>query len=254
MTKWRLLSILFLWAFAGGLPAKQIPTKEKKLVYDFSGVLSTNQIKSLEQKLVQFSDSSSNQIAVVLDPSLEGEDAFDYSLRIAEAWGIGSGEKNNGVLLYAAMQDREVRIQVGYGLEGAIPDALAKRIIERHIVPNFKQSRYYEGVNEAVDALMAASRGEYEAELTGAEKRDKYMPLVLLLVVIAFLVGGFFFGRNNKRGGGKGGGFRGGGPIFWGTTLGGGGFSGGGGFGGGGGGFGGFGGGSFGGGGAGGSW
>ncbi len=187
-------------------------------------------------------------------PSLEGEDAFDYSLRIAEAWGIGSGEKNNGVLLYAAMQDREVRIQVGYGLEGAIPDALAKRIIERHIVPNFKQSRYYEGVNEAVDALMAASRGEYEAELTGAEKRDKYMPLVLLLVVIAFLVGGFFFGRNNKRGGGKGGGFRGGGPIFWGTTLGGGGFSGGGGFGGGGGGFGGFGGGSFGGGGAGGSW
>lgn len=244
---------LVFFLFTGALVrAKEIPAKPNppRLVNDFAGVLNTQEVSGLEKELVAYADSTSNQIAIVIENTLDGEDAFEYSRRLADAWGIGTAENRNGVLLYLAMDDRKVRIQVGYGLEGAIPDAIAKRIIETRIIPAFKQQAYFEGVHNAVTDLMKAAAGEYKKKGRG----DPPIGIILIIIVIIILI--IIFG---SRGGGRKGWNRGfGGPFFGGPfgggTFSGGGFSGGGFGGGGGGGFGGFGGGSFGGGGAGGSW
>lgn len=248
---------LVFFLFTGALVrAKEIPAKPNppRLVNDFAGVLNTQEVSGLEKELVAYADSTSNQIAIVIENTLDGEDAFEYSRRLADAWGIGTAENRNGVLLYLAMDDRKVRIQVGYGLEGAIPDAIAKRIIETRIIPAFKQQAYFEGVHNAVTDLMKAAAGEYKAPKKKKGRADPPIGIILIIIVIIILI--IIFG---SRGGGRKGWNRGfGGPFFGGPfgggTFSGGGFSGGGFGGGGGGGFGGFGGGSFGGGGAGGSW
>lgn len=238
--------MVLLWGLAH---AKELPQKPSPptLVNDFAGVLSSDEVRSLEDKLRTYYDTTSTQIAIVIEKSLEGEDAFDYSVRLAEAWGIGEKGKNNGVLIYVATDDRKVRIQNGYGMEGTITDALSKRIIEEQIKPNFRSGNYYQGLDEATTVVIQAAAGEYVNDRP-ARSADKPPVWVIILVIIVVII---IFG---KRGGGRGRGpFYGSGPFF--GTFGGGGFSGGG-FGGGssGGGFGGFGGGSFGGGGAGGSW
>jgi uncharacterized protein len=186
----------------------------------------------------------------VVEKSLEGDDVFDYSQRLAEAWGIGSKEHNNGVLLYIALEDRALRIHVGYGLEGVITDALSKRIIERTLKPRFQQEQYSEGIHDAITLLILAASGEKIDLGSGEEEIPLWLIGLFLLGIVGIFVLAAIFG--NKGGGGHGGRSAYGGPIFWGGTLGGGGFSSGG-FSGGGG-FGGFGGGSFGGGGASGSW
>jgi len=239
--------------FGLNLAAKEIPPKPNppRLVNDFAGMLQASEATALENKLVAYFDSTSTQIAVVIENSLEGDDAFNYTYNLAKAWGIGEKDKNNGVLLYIAKNDREVRIQTGYGMEGVLPDALAKRIIENEILPAFKEGNYYKGINNATDAIILAAKGEYK--YTRKAKKDKNIPTivwVLIFILVIIIIG--------KKGGGKGGrGFRNlSGPMWWGT-MGSGGYSGGSSWGGGsfgGGGFGGFGGGGFGGGGAGGKW
>lgn len=231
------------------LLAKEVPAKPKRWVSDYTNTLPADELAHLEAQIQAFTDSSGHQMAVVIENSLEGDDLFDYSQRLAEAWGIGSKEHNNGLLLYIAMQDRAIRIHVGYGLEGVVTDALSKRIIERTLKPRFQQGQYSEGIHDAVAVLIMAASGE-KVDLA-ADEED--LPLWAIALLVAFIIGIFvlaaLFGNKN---GGSGGRSAHGGPILWGGTLGGGGFSGGG-FSGGGG-FGGFGGGSFGGGGASGSW
>lgn len=226
--------------------AKEVPPKPNppRLVNDFAGVLSAEENQALESKLLAYSDSTSTQIAIVIENSLEGDDDFDYSQRLAETWQIGMKGKNNGLLIYVAIEDRKIRIQNGYGMEGSVPDALAKRIIEENIKPNFKQKLYYNGLNEATDLIMRAASGEYINDLPRKRHKDSPPPLIVIIIIILFILFAIFRGR-----GGRGGRFYGGGPFI--GTFGSGGFSGGS---SGGGGFGGFGGGSFGGGGAGGSW
>lgn len=257
MNNYRKLFFLVSFFLAHMVLGKEIPKTPNppRLVNDFTGTLHAQQIQVLEQKLLAYEDSTSNQIAIVIENSLEGDDAFDYSRRIADAWAIGTKEKRNGVLIYVALQDRQIRIQVGYGLEGAIPDAIAKRIIETRIKPAFKQKAYFEGLNAATDDLALAAAGEYKAEPKGKKKKGGDFPIALIIIVIIALIilSRFGGGRGGRRFNSMGGPFFGG--PFGGGTFSGGGFSGGrssGGFGGGG--FGGFGGGSFGGGGAGGSW
>jgi uncharacterized protein len=185
----------------------------------------------------------------------------DYTYRVAEKWGIGKKGRNNGVALFVFPRDRRMFIQVGYGLEGALPDALAKQIIEREITPRFRAGDYDAGLSAGVDAIIAATRGEYKA----APKKDvggKGAGLVIVIVIIVIVVlvmAGRNRGPATYSGRGRRRGYGGGWPIF--IPTGGGGWGGGGGGGGGwggggGGGGGGFsaGGGSFGGGGAGGSW
>lgn len=241
------------------IPPKPVPAR---LVNDLAGVLSPEQREALEQKLVAYDDSTSNQIAVVTLSTTEDYDAQEVSLAILRKWGVG-GSKNNGVVILAAIQDRKIFISTGYGLEGAIPDITAKTIVDNDILPAFRQQNYYRGFDAATNSIIRAAAGEYKApegyrnrgRNSGGLSVGKIIFAIIILVVILS-----FFGGGSNRGGGymSRRGYRG----FWGPTIfpGGGGWSGGGwgggssGGGGFGGGFGGFGGGSGGGGGAGGSW
>ena len=246
---------------AQNIPAKPNPPR---LVNDYAHVLSAEQVQILEQKLTALDDSTSNQIAIVLIPSLQDYPIEDYAVKLFRDWGIGNKKTNNGVLIVAAINDHKVRIEVGYGLEGAIPDITSNSIITNDIAPNFKEGNYYHGLDAATDDLSKAAAGEYKVE------RQRTQPgarggggrlFGYILVAIIFLV---FAGRSGGSGGGGmfsrrgyGGGIIG--PMILGSMLGGGrggGWGGGdgGGFGGGGGGFGSFGGGSSGGGGASGGW
>jgi uncharacterized protein len=237
-------------SLAQNIIAKPIPAT---LVTDVAGVLTPEQKQALENKLVAIDDSSSNQIAVVIIPSLDGYPKEEYATKLFRDWGIG-GKKNNGILLLIAIKDREIRIEVGYGLEGAIPDVTALNIIDNDIKPAFKAGNYYEGINQATDDIAKAAVGEYKVARAKKSKSKGNGGLFLIILIIIFVV------LRNGRGGGSnigGGGFSDVATgMLLGSLLGGGGRGGGGGFGGfgGGGGFGGFGGGSSGGGGAGGSW
>ena len=248
-------SVLFLTMY--GAIAQTFPSRPNRLVNDYTSTLSAEQVAVLEQKLVAFDDSTSNQIAVVIIKSLEGYDVADYAVRLAEAWGVGRDKKNNGVVLLVALDDRKVTIQTGYGVEGALPDAISRRIIENEITPEFKSGDYYAGIERGTNAIISYTRGEYNNEDAGKKGNKKGFPLgaiIFVIIVIAAIASRGGGGGTNVIGGG------GASPLWWmliGGAMGGGGHrgGGGGGFGGGsGGGFGGFGGGGFGGGGASGSW
>jgi uncharacterized protein len=219
-------------------------------------LLSNIEAEALERKLVAYDDSTSTQVAIVIEESLEGDDIFDYSYRLAESWGIGRQGKNNGILIYLAMSDRKLYIQTGYGAESFLTDAMSKRIIDQVIVPNFRQQSYYQGLDRATDIIIKLGSGEYTNEEMG--EGEAVPVFVIIVFIILFIVIIILISRGGRGGGGyyRGGRYdSGGGWIIMGPGSGGG-WSGGGGSSGwgGGGGFGGFGGGGFGGGGAGGSW
>jgi uncharacterized protein len=254
--------ILFI-SGAIALQAQTFPEKPNRLVNDYTNTLTPAEANQLEQKLVAFDDSTSTQIAVVLIKSLEGYDVADYAVRLAEAWGIGGSKNNNGVLLLASIGDRKVTIQTGYGVEGALPDAIARRIIENEVTPNFRTGNYFGGLDQGTSAIISYTKGEYKDARQKPKQSKGPSGFVIFLIILAVI---FLISRKGGGGGSQVIGGRGSASPFWwmlmGSALGGrgggggfGGFSGGsGGFGGGGGGFGGFGGGSFGGGGASGSW
>lgn len=224
-----------------------------RLVNDFAGLFTPSQREGLERTLVAFDDSTSNQIAVVTVLDLEGYDASEYATRIGLDWQVGSAKFDNGVVLLVKPRVGdsygEVFIAVGYGLEGAIPDAYAKRIVNEQLIPHFRDNDYYGGVEAACEVLMGLASGEIselreeDDDVLLAVVIGTFVALILLLVILVAV-----FGKGDGTGNGGNGGR---GPVIYTGPIirGGGGFSGGrGGFGG----FGGFGGGSFGGGGAGG--
>lgn len=244
----KLLVLLTSCLLLAGAYAKTVPPVSNRFVNDYANVLSAGDRQYLETKLKHYFDTTSTQIVVVLEKSLDGDDLFEYSQRLAQAWGIGEKGKNNGLLIYAAIDDRKLQVQVGYGLEGSIPDALTARVRRNLINPAFREQQYAKGLDAGTTAFMQAASGEFvndreDKPLSGFSPSAIFIFIIVITLIILFSRGGG--GRNRGRGG-----F--GGPVFWGGTFGGGGFSPG--RGGGGGGFGGFGGGSFGGGGSGGSW
>ena len=239
-----LILFLFLSLFS---IAKEVPSSPNppRLVNDFTGVLDASQVQNLEAKLKAYNDSTSTQVAIVIENSLEGDDIFDYCQRLSTAWGIGVKGRNNGILIYVAIDDRKMRIHVGYGMEATITDGLTKRIIDQVMKPAFKQQDYYGGLDAAADFIFRAAAGEFINDLP--EEKNGKGPSWPVIIVIGIIMLIAFFG---KGGGRRNRGFRGGMvPPFFGS-FGSGGFSGGGGDSG----FGGFGGGSFGGGGSSGSW
>ena len=255
LTKLFIVFIIALFSFTNAVAQNVIEKPNPPvLVTDLAGVLSPEQKQALENKLVAIDDSSSNQIAVVILPTLDGNPIEEYATKLFRTWGIGNKKTNNGILLLIAIQDKKIRIEVGYGLEGAIPDITANSIIDNDIKPAFRQQAYYEGIDKATDDIAKAAVGEYkEARPKKTRSKSKGsggLFLIILIIILAVL-------RNGRGGGGSnigGGGFS---DVATGMLLGsllGGGGRGGGGFGGGGGGFGGFGGGSSGGGGASGGW
>ncbi|SFS61816.1 uncharacterized protein SAMN05660206_103293 [Sphingobacterium wenxiniae] len=241
--------------------AQNLPEAPNHLVSDYTGTLSRAEINALERKLLDFEDSTSTQIAVVLVPTTDGYDVADYTVRLAKKWGVGGKKYNNGIVLLAAIQDRAVTIQTGYGMEGALPDVIAYRIIQNEIKPYFRQENYYRGLDKATDAIIAYTKGEYKAD-PKKEGEGGGIPIIFIIIIIFVIIS--LISRNGGGGGGNVMSGKGSSDIFWWTLLnslgkggsgGGGSGFGGGGFGGGsGGGFGGFGGGGFGGGGASGRW
>ncbi len=233
------------------------PMNPPRLVNDFVNFFTPQEVELLEQKLVTFNKETSNQIVVLTVDDLQGLEPSEYAIRIFDKWGIGGKGKDNGILILikpkTANERGELFISIGYGLEGAVPDILAGRIVNREIIPAFKEGQNYVGIDRAVNTLISLTKGEFTAdEYMNQEDSESVFGAIftILIIIVLFIV----ISRGGKGGhtlsSGRGAVVP---PIFWGgmgrgrSGGGFGGFSGGGGFGG-------FGGGSTGGGGAGGSW
>lgn len=243
------------------IPKRPVPPR---LVNDLTGTLTPEQAAALENKLVNYDDSTSNQVAIVIIPTVGDYPSEDVALRILRDWGVGNKDKNNGIVILIAKDDHKIRIEVGYGLEGAIPDITAKAIIDNDITPAFREGNYYRGLDRATDDIIKAAAGEYKAPQGYGKKKGRGIGLGALVFFVIILIiifgsaggsgGGGMVSRRGFGGFGTGwligtlmsGGLRGGSGGGW--SGGGGGWSGGGG------GFGGFGGGGGGGGGASGGW
>jgi uncharacterized protein len=260
-----LLSFFLFFGYLGFAQSGKIPPKpslETSYYEVGTTLLDEGQKQHIEQKLIKYADSTSTQIVVVVVPTTDGDDIDRYKVDLAHKWGIGQKEKDNGILLLIAKDDRKVAIASGYGTEHLLTDAMSSLIIQNDILPAFKEGDFYKGIDNGTTAIIKVMNGEYKEERTNLRKGKKeggggiFIFIIIFIIIIAIL---------SRRGGGRGGNNRGG----FGSTLtdililsslgrsgGGSGFgggSGGGGFGGGG--FGGgFGGGGFGGGGASGGW
>lgn len=259
-----LAALVFVFP-AATLAQPQAPPPPVNFFTDTAGVVSPDVGARLEARLREFQTSSSNQILVVVaDRVPDGYTSMEeYTNRTAEAWRVGDKSRDNGAVLFVFVADRKIRIEVGYGLEGALPDALASRIVNDEITPRFRSGNYGEGLLAGVEAIIAATKGEYQPVRSSG--RTSSRSVLIILLVLFFLFAGVllpllreihaisnsrtYSGRGGSRGrssgvwgssGGWGGGWSGGGGGSWGGGGGGGGFSGGGG--------------SFGGGGASGSW
>jgi len=258
-----ILALFLALLYTGGF-AQDYPAKPNTLVNDYTGTLPEVQKQQLESKLVAFDDSSSTQIAIAIIKSVGQYDINEYALGLGRAWGVGGAKKNNGVMIVVALGDRKIAMQTGYGLEGALPDIITKRIIENEIKPYFKEGDYYSGLDAGTTAIIKYTKGEYKndnpkAKTSNNKTGNGIFIIVLIIVVIIIIIrrGGGGNGGSQVLGGrGSGSGFLTG--MLLGNLLGGrgsgGSWGGGGGGSSSGGGFGGFGGGSFGGGGSSGSW
>lgn len=247
----------------------QIPQRPQpqRLVNDMASVFTAEQAGQLESTLADFSNKTSNQIVILTVNSLEGMDKSQFAYSVGEQWGVGQSKFDNGVIILIkpklGNERGETFIASGYGLEGALPDAICKRIVEKEMIPAFLNNDYFGGVSKALNVIMPIAAGEFTSEeyaaKTGAGGFAPAIGIIIFIIIMVILsvLGKKGGGSNNIGGGGR----RGPGVLellLLGSLLSGGGRSsggfGGGGFSGGGGGFGGFGGGGFGGGGAGGSW
>lgn len=200
-------------------------------VTDLTNTLDKIEYTNLRKQIIRFEDSTSNQLVVLMIPSLQGNEIRDFGIRVLEKNKIGKKGRDNGVLVLIAKEDRKVSIEVGYGLEGVLTDALSTSIIENDLKPNFRKERYYDGIAAAIHSIMMVTQGEYTADKKGKRKgTDWFGVLIIFLVIVFSILGGV---RRRRYGISS----RGTNTIWWGGGgIGGGGF------------------GSFGGGGGGGSW
>lgn len=238
-----------------GIPDQQSPPKlVNNFSKEFPDFLSAAEEQALEAKLVQFNNETSNQITIVIVDDLQGWRAIDFATELGEKWGVGTTKYDNGVVILVKPTggegQRDIAIAVGEGLQPKINATRNVHVKDDIIVPNFKEGRFYEGLDQATDALMAMAKGAYDDKAAATRKKKTnwgvLLPILIVLLIFIFYMrrggggGGTTFGRG-YYGGGFGGGSWGGGSS-WGGSRGGGG------------GFGGFGGGSFGGGGVSGKW
>jgi uncharacterized protein len=249
---WMLCLMLVL--FFGTCLRAQLPSPPNppRLVNDYTGTLNASQINTLEHKLVAYNDSTSTQILVLLVDDLQGYSIEQYSTEIGHSWGVGQKDKGNGVVILVkpkkGTERGEVNISTGYGMEQYVTDATGKNIIEKEMIPAFKEGDYYTGIDNAVNVIMDLCSGKFtQDEYNDGESLPGWLTLLFIIaIIIVFIKFSNGSGQNYSGGGSR---------TIWipmGGGFGGGGFGGGGGFSGGG--FGGFGGGGFGGGGASGSW
>ncbi len=161
-------------------------------VHDEAHVLSQPFIDQLENQLKKYEDSTSNEIAILLISSLDGESLEEYSLRVAEKWKLGKEEKDNGALLLIVVDDHKMRIETGYGLEGVLTDAVCSRIIRNELAPNFRQDNYEAGVSSGIEAMIGAIGGEYTGEMDGSENPELGWKERILIGLFIFVILGIF--------------------------------------------------------------
>ena len=196
-----LLGFFFVSVSQAQFNIPQVPKKQSS-VYDYSGLLSLSEARSLEQKLIRYSDSTSTQIVVIVINSSKGEDINYLAANWGEKWGIGQKGKDNGVLLMLAKEDRKFAIQVGRGTEGSLTDLMSKRIIESRIIPEFKKGDYYKGLDKGTDGVFEVLTGEFkENRKRKSKKEGNGFSGVLSFIFILIL----FITLRNKGGGRNGG-------------------------------------------------
>ncbi|MBN2199494.1 MAG: TPM domain-containing protein [Candidatus Aminicenantes bacterium] len=239
------LSLFFFLVLAGSAPGLDVPDLTGR-VNDFAGILEPDEKRMLENYLASVEASTSAQMVLLTIPSLEGDPIEDVSLRVAEAWKLGRRDTDNGLLLLVAVEDREVRIEVGYGLEGVLPDGKCGTIIRQVIVPEFRNGNHYEGISKAFEVMGQTVAGD-PSQLKVLESHEEksnsgvgtlFIVLILISIVLkivspcrkgrwyssrsgggwqSFGSGGFTSGGSSgprSFGGSSGGGFRGGGGSF----------------------------------------
>ena len=184
------------FSFGQDFPERPNPPK---LVNDFANILGDREELILENKLVAYNDSTSTQIAVVTINSLNGNDIADYSFRLAEKWGIGQKGRDNGLLILIALDDRKMFIATGYGMEGVIPDAIAKRIVENYMKPNFRNNNYYKGIDDATSVIIGLASGQYQADQI-VTKKIGLSRFIFPLLVLIFIIGSSYSRYRTVRG------------------------------------------------------
>lgn len=185
-----LMALFVMVSFYAAYAQKPVPELWGHRIHDEAHVLTQATLDSLERSLEKYEDSTSNQIAVLLIPSLDGEVLEEYALRVAEQWKLGQKDKDNGALLLVAVNDRKMRIEVGQGLEGVLTDAQSSRIIRDEIAPHFRRSDYDGGITAGVDAMIRAIGGEYQAESANTEELT-FGERIAIGVFVFFILGIF---------------------------------------------------------------
>lgn len=177
--------------------------KNQTSVYDYVGLLSNNQKKTLERKLVRYSDSTSTQIVLAIISSTEGEDIGFLGANWLTKWGIGQKGKNNGILILLARKDRKIYINTGYGVEHLLTDYVSSKIVNEVIIPEFKRNDYYAGLNKGSDAIFKTLNGEFKGNKKSKKSSDS--GIFRLFPIIFFIILFIILSNRNNRGGGRGG-------------------------------------------------
>lgn len=194
-----LLVLMLVAAIPFAARAYSSPGTPAGFVNDFAGMLQPQERTQLEQTLSSFEKSTSNELTVVTIPNLGGDTIENYAVKLFEEWKIGKTKKDNGVLLLIARDDRTMRIEVGYGLEGALTDAQSYWIINNQITPNFKAGHYYAGIDAGVSEIMKATRGEYvPSESARADKTATFIVDYWYLIPLAFMWFASILGRSKS--------------------------------------------------------
>ena len=230
--------VIAVFFTASGVFALDVP-RLKGRVNDYAGILSASTESSLDASLSNLESTDSTQIVVLTIPSLKGDSLEDFSIRVAEKWKVGQKEHDNGAILLVSKNDRKLRIEVGYGLEGKMTDLISGRIIRDIVIPNFKTGNYDRGVSDGVQAMIAVVKGEFkETSKPKSSSRDSgssAFPFIIFVIIIFinflsrfrrygrhgrgsglgwFIVGAALSGGRRSGGFGGGGGFSGGGGGF----------------------------------------
>lgn len=181
---------ILLSLFAENLQGQQFPEPMVpfRLVNDFTGMLTPQQQIDLNNKLQTFNNKTSTQIYVVTYDDLQGYPIYDFGARLGEEWGIGQKDKDNGILILISPENHEITIQTGYGLEGAVPDAIAKRLISNVITPSFREEDYYTGLDSVTTVLISLTEGEFTAEEYISSDKSGINPVVAIILIIIFIV------------------------------------------------------------------
>lgn len=193
-----LFLLYFLWHgfFSYALADQHFP-QPTGYINDYAHLLTPEQANNLNQQLRAFDQKTSNQIVVATFTSLNGNSLEDFSVHLAQAWKIGTKQHDNGVLVLIIKDSHDIRIEVGYGLEGVLTDATSSMIIQHDIVPSFKQGDFAQGIQNGVTAIMLATQGEYKGsgEMGSASNSNGFLFFVLLFLLLHIIAASFRYNR-----------------------------------------------------------